>query len=208
MKIAQVAPLYESVPPLLYGGTERVVAYLTNEFVSQGHEVTLFASGDSQTMADLRPVCARALRLEGKKVADPLAHHMRMLEMVAQEASEFDIVHFHIDYLHFPVTRRLRIPSVTTLHGRVDIPDVYPMYREFDEMPLVSISNSQRTPIPWANWVATVYHGLPEDLYFPQEKAGTHLSGEEIRSGNRNRQARGHAAEDRGEGGCGRPRVF
>ncbi|HEV2132805.1 MAG TPA: glycosyltransferase family 4 protein [Terracidiphilus sp.] len=176
MKIAQVAPLYESVPPLLYGGTERVVAYLTNELVNQGHEVTLFASGDSQTTAELRPICKRALRLEGKKVTDPLAHHMRMLEMVAQEAAEFDIMHFHVDYMHFPVTRRLGIPSVTTLHGRVDIPDVYPLYREFDEMPLVSISNSQRTPISWANWVATVYHGLPEDLYLPQERAGKYLA--------------------------------
>lgn len=176
MKIAQVAPLYESVPPQLYGGTERVVAYLTNELVSQGHEVTLFASGDSETLAELRPVCARALRLEGKRVSDPVAHHMRMLEMVAQEALEFDIVHYHVDYMHFPITRRLRIPSVTTLHGRVDIADAHPLYREFAEMPLVSISNAQREPIPWANWVATVYHGLPEDLYVPQKVTGKYLA--------------------------------
>src|SRR5690349_14133897 len=118
MKIAQVAPLYESVPPKLYGGTERVVSYLTDELVRQGHSVTLFASGDSMTRARLVPVCERALRLEGKKIIDPIAHHIRMVELVAGSASQFDIVHFHIDYLHFPVTRRQNITAVTTLHGR------------------------------------------------------------------------------------------
>ncbi|HZC42893.1 MAG TPA: glycosyltransferase family 4 protein [Acidobacteriaceae bacterium] len=176
MKIAQVAPLYESVPPLMYGGTERVVAYLTDELVRQGHEVTLFASADSVTAAELRPMCSRALRLEGKKVIDPLAHHVRMLEMVVQEASEFDVAHFHIDYLHFPVTRRQNFASVTTLHGRLDIPDLHPLFREFPEINLVSISDAQRLPMEWANWVGTVYHGLPEDLHTAKEQAGKYLA--------------------------------
>lgn len=176
MKIAQVAPLYESVPPKLYGGTERVVSYLTEEFVRQGHEVTLFASGDSRTAAELRPIASRALRLEGGSIIDPLAHHIRMIEVVAREADDFDVVHFHIDYLHFPVSRRQNIPAVTTLHGRLDIPDLVPIYREFTEMKLVSISNSQRTPMPWANWVATVHHGLPETLYKAQTAPGKYLA--------------------------------
>jgi glycosyltransferase involved in cell wall biosynthesis len=176
MRIAQVAPLYESVPPRLYGGTERVVSYLTDGLVQQGHDVTLFASGDSKTMAKLRPVSDRALRLQGKTIVDPLAHHVRMVEMVAQEAQDFDVVHFHIDYLHFPVTRRQNIAAVTTLHGRLDIPDAIPLYREFTDMNLVSISNAQRTPIPWANWVATVYHGLPGDLYTPRYETGKYLA--------------------------------
>ncbi|HZU10298.1 MAG TPA: glycosyltransferase family 4 protein [Pseudacidobacterium sp.] len=176
MKIAQVAPLYESVPPKLYGGTERVVSYLTEELVRQGHEVVLFASGDSQTNAELRAICPRSLRLEGKKVIDPLAHHVRMLEMVAKEAEEFDIIHYHVDYLHFPLSRRLGVPTVTTLHGRLDIPDIHPLLREFGEMPLVSISDAQRTPVKWANWVATVHHGLPEDLYKPIAKPGKYLA--------------------------------
>ena len=176
MKIAQVAPLYESVPPRLYGGTERVISYLTEEFVKQGHEVTLFASGDSETLADLRPACLRATRLDGGKIVDPVAPHVRMLEMVAQEAKDFDIVHFHVGYLHFPVTRRLNIASVTTLHGRLDIADIHPVFRDFEEMPLVSISDAQREAMPWANWVGTVYHGLPEDLYAPKEEPGGYLA--------------------------------
>ena len=176
MQIAQVAPLYESVPPRLYGGTERVVSYLSEECVRRGHDVTLFASGDSITTAKLRPACQRALRLEGRKVIDPLAHHVRMIEMVAREAHAFDIVHYHIDYLHFPVTRRLTVPAVTTLHGRLDIADVHPLYEEFAEMPLVSISEAQRQPMLWANWVGTVYHGIPEDLYQPRIQPGTYLA--------------------------------
>jgi glycosyltransferase involved in cell wall biosynthesis len=176
MKIAQVAPLYESVPPLMYGGTERVVAYLTDELVRQGHEVTLFASADSMTRAELRPMCSRALRLEGKNVVDPLAHHVRMLEMVVQEASNFDVVHFHIDYLHFPLTRRYNFASVTTLHGRLDIPDLHPLFREFPDINLVSISDSQRLPMEWANWVGTVHHGLPEDLHTAKEQPGQYLA--------------------------------
>lgn len=176
MKIAQVAPLYESVPPKLYGGTERVVSYLTDELVRQGHKVTLFASGDSVTKAELRPMCERALRLEGKHIVDPLAHHIRMIEMVAQEAPDFDIVHFHIDYLHFPTTRRQNIAAVTTLHGRLDIPDIAPIYKEFGDMSVISISDSQRAPLLWANWVGTVHHGLPETLYRPSVSPGKYLA--------------------------------
>jgi glycosyltransferase involved in cell wall biosynthesis len=176
MKIAQVAPLFESVPPKLYGGTERVVSYLTEEFVRQGHDVTLFASGDSTTGAKLYPICERALRLEGRKVIDPIAHHVRMIETVAREANEFDVVHFHVDYLHFPVTRRQNITAVTTMHGRLDIPDTLPVYREFNEMNLVSISDAQRKPMPWANWIATVYHGVPEQMYTPGTGAGGYLA--------------------------------
>ncbi len=176
MRIAQVSPLYESVPPKLYGGTERVVSYLTEELVRQGHQVTLFASGDSITKAELRPICERALRLLGKSVVDPIAHHIRMVEVVAQEAANFDVIHFHIDYLHFPVTRRQRVSAVTTLHGRLDIPELVPLYQEFWDMNLVSISDAQRTPLSWANWAGTVYHGLPEDLYRLQTNPGDYLA--------------------------------
>lgn len=176
MRIAQVAPLYESVPPKLYGGTERVVSYLTDELVRQGHEVTLFASADSITKAKLQPMCERALRLQGKKVIDPIAHHIRMIELVMQRAADFDVVHFHCDYLHFPVTRRQKLSAVTTLHGRLDIPDLVPIYKEFRDMNLVSISNAQRTPLIWANWAGTVYHGLPKDLYKPTTGAGKYLA--------------------------------
>lgn len=162
MRIAQVAPLYESVPPKLYGGTERVVAYLTEELVARGHEVVLFASGDSETSAELVPLCRRALRLDPECV-DDFAPSILQLERVAQRAEQFDIIHYHIDYHHFPVTRRISTPSVTTLHGRLDVPELKPVYREFSEIPLVSISNSQRTPLAFANWHATVYHGLPRD---------------------------------------------
>ncbi|HET7687362.1 MAG TPA: glycosyltransferase, partial [Candidatus Macondimonas sp.] len=164
MRIAQVAPLYESVPPKYYGGTERVVSYLTEELHRQGHEVTLFASGDSVTSTRLVAACHHSLRLD-KHCVDPMAHHVLMLERVFQDAGEFDVVHFHIDYLHFPLARRHRLAHVTTLHGRLDIPDLQPLYREFPEMPVVSISDAQREPLPWVNWQATVYHGLPEDLY-------------------------------------------
>jgi len=175
MKIAQVAPLYESVPPKYYGGTERVVSYLTEELVRQGHEVTLFASGDSVTRARLVAVCDDSLRL-CKNCVDQLAHHIRMLELVFSDAEEFDIVHFHIDYLHFPFSRRLPVPSMTTLHGRLDIPDLAPLYREFCDMPVVSISDSQRAPLPWINWQSTVYHGLPEDLYRFRPGPGKYLA--------------------------------
>jgi len=175
MRIAQVAPLYESVPPKYYGGTERVVSYLTDELVRQGHEVTLFASGDSETEARLVAACPRSLRL-AKRRQDQMAHHLVMLEHVFQRAAQFDIVHFHVDYLHFPLSRREPITHVTTLHGRLDIPDLAPLYQEFREMPVISISNGQREPLPWANWQATVYHGLPADIYQFRPEPGSYLA--------------------------------
>ena len=174
MRIAQVSPLYESVPPKYYGGTERVVSYLTEELVRQGHDVTLFASGDSTTEARLIAPCHRSLRLQ-KECVDQLAHHMLMLELVARHAGEFDIIHYHIDYLHVPLSRRRPTPHLTTLHGRLDMPDLVPLYREFPEMPLVSISDSQRSPLPWVNWHGTVHHGLPPDLYRFHEEPGRYL---------------------------------
>ena len=176
MRIGQVAPLYESVPPRLYGGTERVVSYITEELVKLGHEVTLYASGDSCTTARLRSVCERALRLEGGKLLSPLAHHLNLIETVAQEADEFDVVHFHLDYLPFSQIRRLEIPAVTTLHGRLDIPDLYPLFREFSDMRLISISDAQRAPMPWAGWLATVHHGIPADLHQPSFQPGEYLA--------------------------------
>jgi glycosyltransferase involved in cell wall biosynthesis len=175
MKIAQVAPLYESVPPQGYGGTERVVYFLTEELVRQGHDVTLFASGDSQTRAKLVAGCPRALRLDSS-CKDPLAHHLILLERVFERASAFDILHFHCDYLHFPWSRRHRCRHVTTLHGRLDMPDLQPLYREYAGEPLISISDAQRRPLAWANWQGTVYHGLPGDLYHLHEKPGSYLA--------------------------------
>jgi glycosyltransferase involved in cell wall biosynthesis len=175
MRIAQVAPLYESVPPKYYGGTERVVSYLTEELVRQGHGVTLFASGDSETSARLVAACQRSLRLD-KRYQGQMAHHFVMLERVFQRADEFDVIHFHVDYLHFPLSRREAITQVTTLHGRLDIPDLVPLYQEFRDMPVISISNRQREPLPWANWQATVYHGLPRDLYRFRPEAGHYLA--------------------------------
>ena len=175
MKIAQVAPLYESVPPKMYGGTERVVSYLTEELVRQGHDVTLFASGDSVTRARLVAACDRSLRLD-KRCVDEMAHHFLLLERVFQYAHEFDVIHFHVDYLHFPLSRRQPYAQVTTLHGRLDLPDLVPLYEEYYDMPLVSISNAQRDPLPWANWQSTVYHGLPESLYRARTAPGTYLA--------------------------------
>jgi glycosyltransferase involved in cell wall biosynthesis len=175
MRIAQVAPLYESVPPKYYGGTERVVSYLTEELVRQGHEVTLFASGDSVTKARLVAPCNRSLRLD-KRAVDHLVHHVLMVEYVFQRANEFDVIHFHIDHIHFPLARRHDVPTVTTLHGRLDLPDLPPFYREFHDIPLVSISNAQREPLPKANWAGTVYHGLPKTLYSFHEKPGQYLA--------------------------------
>jgi glycosyltransferase involved in cell wall biosynthesis len=175
MKIAQVAPLYESVPPKYYGGTERVVSYLTEELVRQGHEVTLFASGDSVTRARLVASCPRSLRLD-KQCMDQLVHHVVLLEQVFRQASSFDLMHFHIDYIHFPLSVRQRIPHVTTLHGRLDIPDLVSVYQTFPTVPVVSLSEAQRDPLPWLNWQGTVYHGLPADLYTFQETPGTYLA--------------------------------
>jgi glycosyltransferase involved in cell wall biosynthesis len=164
MRIAQVAPLYESVPPKLYGGTERVVSWLTEELVRLGHDVTLFASGDSLTTARLVPPCKKALRLDSNCV-DQLAHHVLMLDQVFSEKENFDLIHFHVDYLHFPFSRRQEIAHVTTLHGRLDLPDLVPLYRHFRDMPVISISDAQRKPLPWANWHGTVHHGLPPESF-------------------------------------------
>jgi glycosyltransferase involved in cell wall biosynthesis len=164
MRIAQVAPLYESVPPRLYGGTERVVSYLTEELVRLGHEVTLFASGDSQTKARLVPACPKALWRD-KDCRETLPAHVRLMELVFQDVSRFDLVHFHCDYIHFPLLRRCPCPNVTTLHGRLHEADLKPFFQEYAEVPLVSISDDQRMPLPWANWQATVHHGLPRDLH-------------------------------------------
>ncbi|KMS55976.1 glycosyl transferase [Novosphingobium barchaimii LL02] len=163
MKIAQIAPLAESVPPKLYGGTERIVSYLTEELVREGHDVTLFASGDSRTSARLVPACETALRLD-PGVKDPLPHHMVLLEEVRRRADEFDVLHFHIDLLHAPMVADFAGRAVTTLHGRLDLPDLQPFYRAFPDLPLVSISNDQRRPMPPVNWVRTVHHGLPINL--------------------------------------------
>jgi glycosyltransferase involved in cell wall biosynthesis len=166
MKIAQIAPLIESVPPRFYGGTERVVSYLTEELVRLGHDVTLFASGDSVTSARLVSCATTALRLD-PNVRDPIPYYMLMLDRVRVCADEFDILHFHIDQFHFPLFRPLADCTLTTVHGRQDLPDLRPLYFGFNEMPLVSISGGQRAPIPNANFVATVYHGLPLNLYRP-----------------------------------------
>ena len=175
MRIAQIAPLYESVPPQLYGGTERVVSYLTEELVRLGHEVTLFASGDSRTAARLVPACPQAL-WHDDSCKETLPHHVRLLELVCREAHRFDVLHFHCDYLHFPLTRHLGCPSVTTLHGRLRAPDLQLFFQEYADVPLVSISDDQRRPIPWANWQATVHHGLPRDLHTFREQPGDYLA--------------------------------
>jgi glycosyltransferase involved in cell wall biosynthesis len=166
MKIAQIAPLMESVPPRLYGGSERIASYLTDELVRAGHDVTLFASGDSVSSARLVPCVPMALRLDDN-VRDPIPYYMLMLDRVRELADEFDILHFHIDQFHFPLFRPIAHRTVTTLHGRQDLHDLKPLYVGFSEMPLVSISNAQRKPIPNANFVATVYHGIPAQLLKP-----------------------------------------
>ncbi len=175
MRIAQVAPLAESVPPRLYGGTERVVAYLCDELVRQGHDVTLFASGDSQTLARLSPLCAEGLRLS-RQTRDSLALHMRMVEEIAGRADEFDVIHFHVAPLHFPVARRLATAHLTTLHGRLDLPDLAALYQEYSDVPVVSISEAQRAPIPRANWVGTVHHGLPTTELRFRAEGGDYLA--------------------------------
>ena len=175
MRIAQVAPLHESVPPKLYGGTERVVYWLTEELVRQGHEVTLFASGDSQTSAQLVPMCQEALRLSPTCI-DQIAHHVLMIERVFHYAQNFDLIHFHTDYLQFPLCRRHSVPHVSTLHGRLDIPDLVPLFQTFNDIPVVSISDAQRTPLPWLNWQGTVHHGLPEMQYSLGGGKGNYLA--------------------------------
>jgi glycosyltransferase involved in cell wall biosynthesis len=164
MKIAQIAPLMESVPPKLYGGTERVVSYLTEELVRQGHKVTLFASGDSETRAELHAIVPQALRLDAS-VRDPLPHIVLQLEEVRDRADEFDVIHFHSDLMHFPLARALGLNNVlTTMHGRLDHADYRPLFDAFCDAPLVSISQRQREPLPHCHWVGTVHHGLPTDL--------------------------------------------
>jgi glycosyltransferase involved in cell wall biosynthesis len=166
LKIAQIAPLMESVPPRLYGGTERIVSYLTEELVRLGHEVTLFASGDSVTAANLVSCAARALRLDSS-VRDAVPYYMLMLDRVRRRSEDFDVLHFHIDLFHFPLFRPIADRTVTTLHGRQDLPDLRPFYAGFADMPLVSISNAQRRPVPNANFVGNILHGLPTDLHQP-----------------------------------------
>jgi glycosyltransferase involved in cell wall biosynthesis len=167
MQIAQIAPLTEAVPPKLYGGTERVVSWLTEELIALGHDVTLFASGDSQTSAKLEAIWPRALRLDGA-VRDPNALHMLMLEQAYRRADEFDLLHFHLDYYPFSLFSRQPTPFVTTLHGRLDLPEHQPLFDTFSKVPVVAISNSQRRPLQQANWVRTIHHGLPERLLTPK----------------------------------------
>ncbi len=167
MRIAQIAPLHEAVPPKLYGGTERVVSFLTEELVAMGHDVTLFASGDSITSARLEAIWPRALRLD-PAIRDPIAPHMLLMEAVRRQADDFDVLHFHMDYWPFSLFSRHRTPFVTTLHGRLDLPELQLVFNTFPMVPVVSISDSQRRPLPQANYVETVHHGLPANLLTPQ----------------------------------------
>ncbi|MFM0415970.1 glycosyltransferase family 4 protein [Paraburkholderia aromaticivorans] len=167
MRIAQIAPLHEAVPPKLYGGTERVVSYLTDALVDLGHDVTLFASGDSHTRAELEVAWPHALRLD-PSTRDVVAPHMLLLEKVRRVAGEFDVLHFHLDYLPFSLFSQLDVPFVTTLHGRLDLPELQAVFNTFPKVRVISISDSQRLPLPQANWLNTVYHGLPETLLMPQ----------------------------------------
>lgn len=175
LRIAQVAPLYESVPPKMYGGTERIVSFLTEALISMGQDVTLYATGDSITDARLVPVIPAALRLDPNKV-DQIAPHITMVQMVQNDLREYDIVHYHIDYLHFPASHCSKKAHLTTLHGSLGIPELQSLYNMYREPPVVSISHSQRTPLPQANWVGTVYHGLPETLFQPVYSVGKYLA--------------------------------
>jgi glycosyltransferase involved in cell wall biosynthesis len=177
MRIAQIAPLHERVPPRLYGGTERVVSYLTEELVRQGHDVTLFTSGDSKTTAKLVRCCDMALRLN-PSVKDALPYHVIMLDEVRQRSDEFDVLHFHIDFLQAPLLHDIADRSVTTQHGRLDLPDLSLFYRVFRELPLVAVSNDQRRYLPHAHWAGTVHHGLPRDLipFQPRPPHGGYLA--------------------------------
>jgi glycosyltransferase involved in cell wall biosynthesis len=175
MKIAQVSSLMEAVPPKLYGGTERIVSFLTDELVAMGHDVTLFASGDSITTAKLEAVWPQAMRLD-PSIGDYLAPHIMMLEVLAERATEFDVVHLHIDYLGYPIMKRSGVAHLTTLHGRLDLPVLQPLYRMFGDVPVVSISDSQREPLPHANYVSTIHHGLPSKLLRPGNGSGGYLA--------------------------------
>ena len=175
MKIAQVPPLYESVPPKLYGGTERVVSYLTEALIDLGNDVTLFGTADSVTQAKLFSICKQGLRLN-KHCKDPLAWHVYQMRQVMDLAHEFDIIHFHNDYLHYPFSKNCNYAHITTLHGRLDLEDLKPIYRVFDQIPLVSISDNQRKPFDKVQWVKTIYHGLPKNLYKPGKGEGNYLA--------------------------------
>jgi glycosyltransferase involved in cell wall biosynthesis len=175
MRIAQVAPLFESVPPALYGGSERVVSWLTEELVKLGHEVTLFASGDSRTTANLISVCQKSLWRD-KECRESLPHHVLMMELVFRDISKFDMIHFHCDYIHFPLVRRYACPSVTTLHGSIHQHDLRGFLEEYVDVPLAAISNSQRASMPDAGWVGTVHHGLPEKLHTFRSEGGEYLA--------------------------------
>ena len=175
MRIAQLAPLAESIPPKLYGGTERVVAWLVDELVTLGHEVTLFASGDSATRARLEAVWPRALRL-GRPRSDPMAAQAALLEAVSRRASEFDVIHVHVDWLPLPLLSRLGVPFVTTTHGRLDLPGLPDVIRLFPDAPYVSISENQSSALSEANWIGTVYHGMPVDLFRPSFEPGSYLA--------------------------------
>jgi glycosyltransferase involved in cell wall biosynthesis len=175
MKIAQVAPLFESVPPKAYGGTERIVSYLTEALIDQGHDVTLFASGDSTTRATLVPSVERGLRLDPAH-PDWLMAHVAMVDDVFRHAAAYDAIHFHIDFLHYPLARYCATPCVTTLHGRLDLPDLQRLHRRIDTPALVSVSDHQRRPLPNANWCATIHHGLPANLYSFHERPGDYFA--------------------------------
>src|SRR5260221_7425281 len=175
MRIAQISPLTEAVPPKLYGGTEGIVSYIADELVTMGHDVTLFASGDSTTKAKLEAAWPRALRLD-ETMRDHLAPHLIMLQAVAERAAEFDVIHSHMDYLGYPMLRPTGVPFVTTLHGRLDLPELGPLYETFDDAPVVSISDSQREPLPHADYVATIHHGIPQRLLTPGFGAGGYLA--------------------------------
>jgi len=175
MRIAQVAPLIESVPPKHYGGTERIVSYLTEELVRAGHDVTLFGSGDSVTSGRLVAPIQRSLR-KNERCKDPMARELILIDHVVERAHEFDVIHFHTGYLHFAICRHLPVPHVTTLHGRLDMPDLVAVHDRFRDVPVISISNAQRAPVPWANWQATIYHGLPKDQFRFHPERGDYLA--------------------------------
>jgi glycosyltransferase involved in cell wall biosynthesis len=175
MRIAQIAPLTEAIPPKLYGGTERVVSWITEELVALGHDVTLFASGDSRTSATLEAMWPRALRMDDK-VRDPMALHVAMLEHVRRRAHEFDLLHFHLDYLPFSMFSRQPTPFVTTMHGRLDLPEHQTVFNAFTHVPVISISDAQRIPLPQARWLKTIYHGLPATLLKPQPMKRDYLA--------------------------------
>jgi glycosyltransferase involved in cell wall biosynthesis len=175
LRIAQIAPLYERIPPKLYGGTERVVSYITEELVRRGHDVTLFAAGDAQTTARLHAACPQALRLAGKQELGGFLQ-LPMLSDVYENAEDFDVIHSHIDYWSFPFARLSKTPSVSTMHGRLDLEDLKPIYARYKTVPLISISDGQRMPVPFMNWISTVHHGLPRDLLNYSKGPGKYLA--------------------------------